>query len=175
LICDNDLNALIITGNPPANILEAARLSLMTEFSQLSGGDHASAVNEVLKDIHLYKLQIDSLYICIELLKFNRIESATDYLKSQNIAVSGDIDEIAKRIVSMIKSKSIYLDKEISKYGKLTSDVGNNDRKIDAEFYNDQLAVLSVHFKFNIDMNITLARYASYLKIFNESVRHVKN
>ncbi|MBF0651262.1 hypothetical protein IR083_20805 [Dysgonomonas sp. GY75] len=169
LVCNNNLNALIITGDAPESILKEVKCNILIEFSELSGGEHAGTVNNVLKSIYNYRSQIDCLYICIGLLETNRSDKAIAWLKSKGITVpDGDIEKLVAKVTGIIKSKMIYLNKETDKYKNLVSDTDR--RKVDASFYNDQLVALSIHFKFNIDMNITLAQYASYLKIFSESI-----
>ncbi|MBB4036557.1 hypothetical protein GGR21_002463 [Dysgonomonas hofstadii] len=173
LVCRDNLKALVIDGYPSDDILNKTKMSLIIEFSELSGNPHTAAMNIVLKNIHVYRIQINCLQMSHRLLLLGDSDTAINYLKSQGIIdVSYNRNKFLKRLEGIIKSKVINMNKDMKKYNKSASEKAD---KPTPQYYNDHLAILSSHFKFNIDMNITLAQYASYLKIFNQSISKNQN
>lgn len=168
LVCNNNPRALTVEGEPPESALEDAGISLTAEFSELSGNADASDIHNTMKNIRIYRMHIQILTTCLCFCFNGKTEDARRVLKQVDINIPGDPEDALKRIEGFIKSKSILLKKEIDRYEKLVS--GNKGNKPTVKYYNQQLAVLSVHFKFNIDMNVTLAAFASYLKIFENHV-----
>lgn len=165
LICGNDLKALIIDGEAPEDILVNTKLSLMTEFAELSGNTQTISVNNIIKRIYMYRLQSDCLKICMNLIDTDMAEKAKPYLKTINVPVSKDKTKIIGRLNGLLKAKEIQIKKEIKRYEDLTK---GSDGVVDHSVYSDQLAILSIHFKMNLDMNISLSQYASYLKMYNK-------
>ncbi len=161
LVCNNNLRSLIISGNPTDDEVEIAKISLILEFSELSGNTQTHSVNNLLKGIYMSRMQIKSIEMCINLISSGRYSVAKDYLKSIGIS---KVD--VKYLQGVIKSKVINLKKDISRYDSLVKESGS--KKPTAQFYNHQLAVLSKYLKFDVPMSITLAKYAEYLKLYND-------
>lgn len=167
LVCNDNLKALIVEGIPSDEILQATKFSLMVEFSEISGNTQTSAVNQSIKKMYVYRMQIYCIQICAELIRLDMQDKAANYLKSVGVSGLGkDKEKSLKRLEGVLKNKIINSNKEFKRYEELTK---NSDEKPNPSFYSEQLAILSTFFKFNIDMNISLAQYASYLKIFNQT------
>lgn len=167
MVCNDNLEALIIEGEPSKELLIAIKIDLVTELSELSNNVQASSVNNSLKKIYNYRLQIKCMQSCGLLIDNDMPEKALEYLKSIGINIPlKDKRAMLKRLEGQIKNRMNHLNQEYKKYESLSKDSGD---KPTYAFYNEQLAVLSGYFKFDINMNITLAQYAAYLKIFNKS------
>ncbi len=164
LICDGNLQSLIIEGEAPEDILKATKSKLIIEFAELSGNVQMLSVNNSIKKIVVYRNEILTLQICANLILLGKIDSALEKLKEFRIDTS-DPQKIIKRIESTIKTKIVHLNKELSKYSESTD---SDSDKPSSQVYNEQLAYLSAHFKFNINMDITLAQYAAYIKMYNQ-------
>jgi len=164
-VCNDNLEALIIEGAPPKEALQLAKFDLLAEFAELSGSSRNFIKSR--KKILLFSSQIQVMQLSRILIEHGNYE-LLGYLNKIGVkgSIKNETDKIRylKKLDGQIKGKMIHLNNELKEY----------DKKEEGEtpvfsFFNDQLAILSNHFKFNINMNITLAQYASYLKLYNNT------
>lgn len=172
IICNNNLKALILQGNPNEEILEAAKIGLIIEFSELSGNMQSRSLNNVIRQIYLYKSQITALHLCVSLICSGDTEIPYAYFKSCNINVSipqtdKEYASLLKKVEGIIKGKSIQLKEAFKRYQTMSKE--SDTHKPTIQSFIDQLVLLSKHVGFNLSINqITLAEYASYLKNYKE-------
>ncbi len=68
MVCNDNLRALVIGGNPPEEVLQEVRMALVAEFHELSGGCAFSSLNNRDREVTLCKVQILGLSIAAQLL-----------------------------------------------------------------------------------------------------------
>lgn len=172
LICNDNLSALIVEGNPPIEELRATKTLLITEFSEFTGNSHVKSITILLKNIYTHKAQLSGLSVCLQLIEWEYYDKALEYLKSNGMRFSAPTNEqdkakLTKAVQNRIKSKSIHLKEELTRYGKL-SENKDTDKPTKGVFMN-QIALIEKHMGFRIDENeITLSKYASYINNFSE-------
>lgn len=177
LVCNDNLQALVIEGNPPSEILNETKHMLIIEFSELSGNTHTQSVINSIKRMHLLKTQILGFSLCFDLINHGAYDKPAEFLKTQNVNIGeikteADKQQILKSIDSRVKSKSIQLKEESARHNKLLED--SKGEKLTAQSFNEQLAVLSKHTGFRLEKNLTLAEYAAYIKQYLEYVNITK-
>lgn len=175
LVCNDNVKSLIIEGRAPDEMLIECKHNLITEFAELSGNTHAKQMSNIVRNIYLYKSQIQGLTIAINLLVNGEFEAPIEYLNKSGLKfkipeTNKDIETIIKRVEGHIKDKIRRINNLMKDYDKLTE----GSTKVTPQFYTEQLATLSKHFGFRIDKNITLSEYAAYVKDLNEYIKHIE-
>lgn len=169
IICHDNLRALVVSGNPSDEVLEEAKIKLVTEFRQLSGDSNSKYSNSI-KRMLAYKLQVVGLSSAIRMLASKDVR-AFEYLRANGIPcnVKSYDNTTISRLITRIESKIRTLNIKIrEEHGRLLNmPKGTTPTE---ESFNDQLVILSKHAGFRLTRDITLAEYAGYLKNFKHSI-----
>lgn len=173
LVCNDNPRALVIEGNPPAEVLEAVRIALVNEFAELSGNGHTSAVNLCVGRMNLYRARITGLSLCLFLIGCGRTEEVVPFLAGTGIRAKASDKGLAGKIEAGIRSNRIRLKEELKRYRGLVSKEEGGERPTPGLF-TDQLVSLSRHAGFRLTNEITLAEYAAYLKDMKQELESLK-
>lgn len=168
MTCDDDLQALVIEGKPSNDVLEAARMKLLSEFAVLSGSTDKGII--VTKKIYLYRTLIimyvisanliaSGDYSCIEMLNKNGLSC-----KEPNN--EDEVNKLFKRIKSAITEKKVRMAEEEKRLARIQG----KGEKPTREGYMATLVAISKNAGFRIYTGITLAEYAAYLKDYKREV-----
>lgn len=176
LVCDNDLSALVINGKPPVEALQDAKINIIQEFVEASGSAGLTAAVNARKEYYLCRTHILGLGIAIQALHSDCRDEALAYLRSHGITPSTHDDpdavsRLIRQINGKIDIKKINMERAIK---RVEAAAGDNKPPSRQDFYQ-QMAILSAHYKFDIDTSITLAKYAAYIKMFKKSVKNEQN
>lgn len=173
LVCDDNLRALVLHGNPPEELLRDAKMNILTEFSELSGGTGTFKINNILREYYRCRSQYTGLSISLELLARGRYDKAFAYLASYGITRPKNDNEeqmlkAAKIVASKAKLKAVRM-KELSKrYSSLVRDTGKS--KATKDDYYRGLVNMSKHFGFNISASFSCANVAAYINQYHTSL-----
>lgn len=174
IVCENDLSTLVLKGNPPIEVLEAARLKIITEFSVLTGGSSIH-LNSTRKVYYYHSLII--LYsLCAELILSGEQEIPVKVLNKNGLHcdIPNNIEETNKlidKIKSVISEKKIRLKAENKKLSSI------DDKKMGKptrENFISSLVTISKHAGFRLTTDISLMEYASYLNDYKREIEQLK-
>lgn len=171
LVCDDDLSALVISGNPPREVLEDAKINIIHEFAEASGSAGMTLVASVRKEYYLSRTHILGLGISVQAIRSGDHEAAFEYLRKHGIMPSDDTNAIEKligQVENKISLKKVSMERAIK---RMESSIGNNKPPARDDF-EDQLVIISKHVGFNLDSSITLRRYAGYIKMLKKSMKN---
>ena len=177
IVCNNNLDALIISGNPPKTVLEDANNKIISGYAELSGSSISTRYNVLLKDIYSYRSQIVGLTLCLQILPITP-DAAVGNLSKLGMRCSipennEDMDRLIRKIDSRIKDRSIRLKKAQKEFDSIQK--SNKSKAITPNDFYDQLAIISRWAGFRISVDITLAEYAVYIKQMSEYVEQSKS
>lgn len=169
LICNNNLNALLIQGNAPEEVLISTRIDLVVEFSELSGNQQTQSLNSVIKQIYYYRNKIRGLSICLELIYNDSYASSIPYLnnefRTKEPQSEQEFDRLIKTVQARIKGHMVKLITLEKRFTALSEE--NDNGKITPQYFNEQLVMLSKYLGFTLNKNkLNVAEYAAYLKDF---------
>ena len=68
MVCNDNLRALVIGGNPPEEVLQEVRMALVAEFHELSGNALCRSLNNRIREVQLCRMRILGLSIAAQLL-----------------------------------------------------------------------------------------------------------
>lgn len=175
MVCDDDLSALVISGEPPRDVLEAASVKIVSEFSVLSGSSD-KAMNTT-RMVYFYHSLILAYSICQSLIASGDIVEAVRVLNEKGVRCSepGTEEEalkLLKRIKSAITEKTLRLREEERKLARLRERKGG---KATREDFMNTLVALSKNAGFRMTMDISLSEYAAYLKDYKHEIEQLKN
>lgn len=179
LICNDNLKALIISGEPSEDELEEAKLQLVAEFNELCGDGRQSAYINKYREIMLYKSQILGLTVCARLLSKWEYDNVFEYLNQTGLTVKKVPDSeaewirLGRRIESRIKMLRVKIKEAIKQCNNLAGRSENGSKPTLKDF-NDQLVQISKNAGFRLTMDITLLEYAGYLKDYNNTLNSLQ-
>lgn len=173
MACDGDLSVLIVSGNPGDDVLEAARLKIVSEFSVLSGS--SDGMSNAMRKAYFYHSLLLTLSVCGELIAFGEQEEAVRVLNEKGIRCSAPKTEeermkLLKRIKSAMTEKRLRLKEEERRMKSMES----KGKKATREDFMETLVALSRHAGFRITTGITLSEYAAYLKDYKREIEQLK-
>lgn len=175
IVCEEKLDGLIISGNPPKELLEAAALKICSEFLVLSGGSDRTM--ELTRRMHYYYSLILIYSISLNLISMGKHDKdVIDVLNKNGFSCSMPKDEqetakLISRLKSAISEKKIRMNSEKKRLESLKT--GGNTKPT-REYYTSTLVMLSKHVGFRLTKDITLAEYAAYLKDYKEEIQRLK-
>lgn len=174
LVCNDNLQALVVKGNPPEEVLVEARERLCAELAELSGDSYHGKVNALIRKIHFYRAGILILAACQRLVAIGEKKKALHFLNEAGVVRVGNMESksLISRLSGLIREKKVRLQSEENRYRELTKKSGEN--KLTPAYFTEQLVVLSKYAGFRLSSSITLAEYAAYLKDMKESVEQLK-
>lgn len=173
VICNNNLNALIVSGKVDKDTLNKAFEDIVNEFNDISGNSLVSRQTALSRQIYMYRSQIIALNIANCVILFGGAESVTDILIELGIKYMNAKSDhnLMEKISAKISEKRIRLKKLNKEYANLTN---NNKKEITPAFFIEQLVELSRWAGFKISMDITVAEFAVYIRKMNECVKQLK-
>jgi len=178
LICNDNLRALIKYGTPKDEVLQEAKLKLCAEFAELSGDETAKAIFTAIRDVYMYQSQVALVTVVLNLLK-SKISDGLPYLKSIGLNVAmpkreSDYVQAIKRVNGFLKGRVIRY-KEAYKQYELLSKGNGKSKGIKSSDFTDILVHLSKNAGFRLTTDISLAEYASYLKLYKKDIENGSN
>ena len=78
MVCNDNLRALVIGGNPPEEVLQEVRMALVAEFHELSEDALSSSLNNRARQVTLCKVQILGLTLATRLLAEGSVRERWD-------------------------------------------------------------------------------------------------
>lgn len=177
LVCNNNLEALVISGNPTEYVLNDAREKILDEYHSMLGESYASMQNTLLREIYMYRSQIVGMSVCLDLIGLGNSESAIHALNKLGIKcnVSDDeayLSELIKKVDGKISEKKIRLTKAQKGYELIMSK--DKGEPLKPSHLIDQLAALSRWLGFRLSIDVTLAEFATYVKQMKEYAQQLK-
>jgi hypothetical protein len=179
---DDNTKRLIIYGSPSEAELEEAKLKLVSDFSELSGGGEAKAFNYTISQYYLKRSVIIGFELSIRLILAGRFEAAVDYLNKNGVKCSVPKDEAEfNDLIDLVHKK--YKNKIANaKYLELTNRYRElslkKEEKPTRRYYTRLLVMLSSCEAIRIQLNpkkMTVAEFAEYINLFNEYQNILKN
>lgn len=177
IVCNNNLNSLIIAGNPSEEILSEAFNRIMSEYAELSGNSVSTKYNILLKEIYSYRAQILGLIICMRLLCYESSGEAIESLNKLGLRCSPPTDQKAmedllQKIDLRIKDRSIRMEKSKKEFSRIKE--SSKTQNVSPRDFIEQLSCASRWAGFRISTDITLAEYAVYIKQMSEYAEQLK-
>lgn len=174
LVCNDNLDALIISGNPTREELEDARDRIFSEFSAISGASETRRTT-LLRESRLYRSQIVGLIAALHLISLG--DKDVGILKEFGIRFkvpdnADELNELINKIFSKISERKIRYNKSISELNRLNEKEAG--KKVNPMDFFNQLVSLSRWAGFRIGTEISLAEYSAYLKQMNEYAEQLK-
>ena len=176
LVCNDNLRALIESGEPAEEELEIARMELVSEFHVLLGNH--SAMTGIARRLALYRTQVMGLRTAIALLSAGQVDKAASYLRENGVRISRKefdgkaLTELITRTESKMRAINVRIKEESKRYKDMSAKKGSAPTP---EMFNDQLVILSKHVGFRLTKDITLAEYAGYMKDYKNSLNYGKD
>ena len=178
MVCNDNLRALVIGGNPLEEVLQEVRMALVAEFHELSEDALSSSLNNRARQVTLCKVQILGLTLATRLLAEGSVKEALGYLNKNGIRVvsAPENEEGWKRLAGKIEAKIRALKVKIREAVKQYSAMLDKEKggKYTPKDFNDQLVLLSKHAGFRLTVDISLAEYAGYLKDYKNALKYGK-
>lgn len=169
LVCEDNIEALIVEGKPTKEELEDAKRELLFEFSNMMSDFSNSKELTSVKNIYKYKSELTSLVLCANLVSAGDTEKIKDELKLFGIYAKTN-EEIIKKIESKIKSVKLRLNIEY----KNVESTRKEEYKPQKSDFAKMLVVLSKFSGYKLDKySITLEEYAEHIKLYNEHIEAV--
>lgn len=179
VVCNDNVQALIVSGTPSDEVLQEAKMSLISEFAQLSGNSQSSALIASISKIYLYRNQITGLGIAHYGIINGLVEDVKPFLKSVGIVTTAKdsdtvmIDNLLRKIDTKTRKIKTNLKIELGRYENISKTSGG--KKITEEDFNAQHVALCAYFKFSIPQTISAAQYAAYVKQYKKAIDHASN
>ena len=172
VVCDHNLRALVISGNPPEEALHEAMEKINRELSEISGSGEYSIRKEITRKVYTYRATIALLCACQRTVAAGGREKALKYLLKLGVRCDGDDKKLIELLSGIIKEKKIRLRSEEEKFKKMFDD--DKGEKPTRAYFADQLVALSKYAGFRLTTDIMLSEYALYLKSLKEDVERYK-
>lgn len=172
LVCDENLQALVVSGNPPDEVLQEAVEGINSELSEISGNGEYSARKVVTRKVYTYRATVALLCTCQRTIAAGNREKAEKYLLKVGVRCNRDDKGLIELLSGIIREKKIRLRSEEEKFKKLFSD--DKGDKPTRAYFTDQLVALSKYAGFRLTTDIMLSEYALYLKSLREDVERYK-
>lgn len=175
MVCDGDLNALVLEGEPPMESLEEAGARIVSELAMLSGS--ADRTTNVTRKVYFYHSLLLAYAICADLVASGEFEEAVGVLNSKGVRCSvpkseEEREKLLRRIRSAMTEKTVRLREEEKRLAGLREDKGG--KKMTREDFMATLVALSKNAGFRLTTDMTLAEYAAYLKDYKQEIEHLK-
>jgi len=179
VVCDDNLNALVIEGNPTNELLEDTKLKLMSEFSEMSNQAEMKMQIDRMRNLYLYEIQIRGFELALALISRKMYPEAIEFLNQNGLKCKAP--ETEEEFEKLTKAIQIKIMNRISKYkeAKAACDLyQKKGEKPTRKYFNKLLVMLSVCeiIKFQLDTKkMTVAEFAEYLNLYNEYQNNLKS
>lgn len=174
IVCDDNLQPLVLSGTPPAEALNGAKMAVLQEFAELSGAGQSEAgilhKNIVAKQEDIFAattaLQAFDGYFDEELRA-----RACKVLNACGISTGTWGKEVTeaniRRAAAEIKSKQARLDNDVERYNKLVAKA--DSKKVTESDLRREMVIVGGDGVVPDDCN--LATYAAKVKAHRETIK----
>ncbi len=170
LVCDDNLQSLVITGTPPESALREAKERLIFDYNNRFINMSTSVNLNAMQSIYSMRTELQMMVLCMNLITRGEAEAAKPYLRKFGIYTNSQ-DKIVSSLESKIKALHIHLNRETEKFNKEVK-----TEKTTRQDFEKQLVLMSKYFGFPLQKKIlTLAEYAGYLNEYNNYLDNLKN
>ena len=178
MIVDDKLEGLVISGSPSREQLEEAKMKIISEFTEISGGNEAIVNAEFVKTYYEQSNTLLLLDASMLLINQKRYDEAIKFLNRHGVKCAipqndAEHDALVKAIEMKYKNKAAKFKEATTKYKSLYKKGEKPTRK----YYNRILIMLSTCEVIKIQLNpkqMTVAEFAEYLNVFNEYQNQLK-
>lgn len=174
VVCNDNLQALVIEDAPSEDVLRMAKIDLITEFAELSGDKQSGKLSGHLRMIHLYRAYISGYTIAVYIIDMGNRPRAVEYLRNSGFPVkeTWTDEELTKKIVSKVKYFDTRLHEELKKYeAALPKEMGD---KMTADYFTAQLVGLSDDAGVHLTKDIMMSEFAIRIKNLQKKLEYVK-
>lgn len=162
VVCNGNLRALVVDGNPPEDALMIAKLELVTEFAELSGDKTVSASNNHLRQVYMFRGQIMGLMMAADAMQKSRGD-AVGFMRDAGLPVKVEMTDeaIQKKIVAKMKNLDVRLREELKRY---EASMPTESGKSTADGFTAQLIALSDEAGVHLTKDIMMSEFAIRIK-----------
>ena len=173
MVCNDNLDALIVEGNPPREELEDARDRIFNEFNAISGASESRRTT-LIRESRLYRSQIVGLITALHLVLLG--DADVEALKSFGIRVgvpgnAEELNALVDKISARISERKVRYNKTLGELERL--DEKSRGKKVKPMDFISQLVSLSRWAGFRLGTDITIAEYGEYMRQMNQYVEQV--
>lgn len=179
LVCDDNIQALVISGTPTNEELEEARISIINKYYEISNNEESSSIYNETRNYYKLRNQITGFEVCLKLVCLERYENCISFLCDNGLKCKAPEDEkqkekLIKKIDMLLKSKLIKLKESSNKINKK----GTKTEKPTREYFNKLIVTISASesIKMPLDKNkLTVAEFAGYINLFTTYQNQLKS
>lgn len=167
-VCNDNLRALVVSGNPTDEELAEARDVLSVEFAELTGNMNVRTVNISKARIMALRCRVMALSAAVVVPDH---PNASELFRQEGWGKL-PVEQQVKRAEAKIKELTVRLNRETAQAAKRQDKAPQ--RLTEAEF-NMQMVVVSKWVGFHLSDRMTLAELAGYIKAYKEYINLEKN
>lgn len=168
-VCNDNLRALVRSGNPTDEELAEARDALSVEFAELTGNMNLRTANIRTARIMAMRCHIMALSAAVIVPDH---PNAVELFRQEGWGKLS-AEQQSKRADAKIKELTVRLNKLLAQAGK-KSRQNEKQHLTEAEF-NMQTVIVSKWVGFHLSDRMTMAELAGYFKMYNEQIKLGKN
>lgn len=180
-LVDNNLFALIISGEPEKDLLEAVWEEILFDYNEAIGDNESKMYFQLFKEVHLLLITMKEIEMNIQILSFEYDKKYADNLNAlleTDFAFDFSDQEKYHKELSRCKnrSKGIFIQYEIknTQFEALKKKNDNKDFKVNREYFQNILITLSDHAKYEIKDNITVYQFCERIKRFGQFIKTIE-
>ena len=175
---DNNLQKLILSGNPSREQLEAAKDKIYREYMDISDDTEMKASSEAYFDFIRKRVIVLGLVMAIDLIANDKFSYSLQFLNNCGISAKEPENEnqkadLIKSLELKLKNRQAKLQEAQTRYESLQKKGEKPTRK----YYNKLIVILSTceAIKMQIDAKkLLLSEFAEYLNMYNEYCEHIR-
>lgn len=179
VVCDDNLSALTIKGNPSNELLEDTKFKLISEFSEMSNQSETETQIERMRNLYLHEIRIRGYELSLTLIIEKRYPEAIGFLNRNGLKCkTPETEEEFERLIKAVRMK---ITNNTAKYREAKTAYDSYVKKGEKptrKYFNKLLVMLSVCeiIKFQLDpKKMTVAEFAEYLNLYNEYTNNLKS
>jgi hypothetical protein len=172
-LVDDNIYALVITGNPDQVELKAAWLDIQSEYADAIGNSEYRLFVNLMKEVIVLGTTLDQINVLVSLLEeYYHIEIHQRLNKLLNATIALDPTDPdkykagLKGAIMRSKSIKIKLDLKNIQLKDIQAKMEEPGKKPEREYFHSVLITLSDHAKYQIADNITVYEYCDRVKRF---------
>ena len=137
-VCNDNLKALVISGNPPQEVLEKTWDDLYMTYIEIIGGEDLQDRIKIIKEITILTCKVERVEALLEVLSVAPSEGLYEQLYNLEYNLpelpynENSISVLAKRITAYMKRDVITIKELVSRLGEK----GEEKKQTEADFYN---------------------------------------
>jgi hypothetical protein len=175
-LCNDNLEALVISGNPPKEVLQATWDDLHLKYVEIIGGEDVQDRIKLIKEIAILTFNIERIEALLEVLAvapteglFNQLYNL-DYTLPQLPYNQDSIQILTKRITAFMKRDVVEI-KELT--ARINEGSGESKKQTEADFYN-MIAEIGDAFKIVLkEQETSVMTFAVYLNKYRVKVEQI--